>query len=72
MDIERELTGYRDNLCSPIREGDFMIIPEHNNQCCQHFLRCRVSKNKEHGWVLEYNGKIISGMGIASGYSVEN
>lgn len=68
-------TGHTDNMLTLILDGDYMFISEHiaaGGCCCPHILRCRVEWDEEHkAWMLKYEGKIISGMGIAGGHQVE-
>ena len=67
-------TGYTDNGNREIYVGDHMTVPEHDNKCCQHWIRCEIKWNKE--WkqygMQAKDGRWISGMGIAGGYSVES
>jgi len=65
-------TGFVDNGLVPIRVGDYMTVPEHNNQCCEHWVKCEILWNEE--WeaygMRSAEGKWISGMGIAGGFRV--
>lgn len=64
---------FTDMHVNPIREGDYMTVHEHANQCCTHRVRCEVKWNED--WkaygLCSAEGKWISGMGIVSGYQVE-
>lgn len=68
-----EPTGFTDNNNAPIRVGDRMSI-HHDCNCdrCQHYEDVEIVWNQE--WkaygMLTKDGRWISGMGIASGYSV--
>lgn len=60
-----------DNLLRPVYEGDQFNIPRHNNQCCEHLVLCTVEWDRKHeAWMMkDKTGKIISGMGIAIGFT---
>ena len=66
-------TGYTDNHNTAVLVGDHMTVPEHDNPCCTHWVRCKIVWNAE--WkaygMISKDGKWISGMGIAGGYSVQ-
>jgi hypothetical protein len=64
-------TGYTDNHCQHIYEGDQFKIPRHNNECCEHYVLCTIEWDEKHGtWMMkDKTGEIISGMGIAIGFT---
>lgn len=69
-----EPTGFTDNLNRPILVGDRMRI-HHDCNCdrCHHYEDVVIVWNQD--WnaygMLTRDGRWVSGMGIASGYSVE-
>ena len=65
-------TGFTDNGLTPIRVGDRMTVPRHNNPCCEHWVTCTIKWNDEwqaYGMQAD-DGEWVSGMGIAGGYAV--
>ena len=66
---EKKLTGFKDMHLRPIYEGDEFIIPEHNNQCCNHALRCRIVWDSDYNkYLLKHGDEIIASGDFAEGY----
>ena len=66
-------TGCIDSLCRKVYEGDVFNIPEHEGECCNHFVRVVVKWNKEWDfWGLVSESGKWFGLKIVQGYSKES
>ncbi len=65
-------TGYCDCSLEPIFVGDKFIIPQHNNQCCNHLVKCTVERRdiptNPCKFFLIYKNEIVAPITIAAGY----